>query len=261
MREKISACITAGNEEQNIRRCLKSVTWADEIIVVDSFSSDRTAEISREYTDLVYQHRWLGYIGQKNLIKDLASGPWVLFIDADEEISTELRDEILAEFESGRIADFAGYAFPRMVYFLDRWIRHGDWYPDIKMRLFRKNLAKCAGKEPHDSTDVDGRVKLLKNHMYHYTYRDISDQIASLNKFTSITAKGKHRDHIRFRILDLIFRPAFRFFRGYILRGGFRDGLPGMIIAKTSAHGVFTKYAKLWEIELQKRATSENADR
>ena len=115
MPEKISVCITAGNEEHNIRRCLESAKWANEIVVVDSFSTDRTVEICREYTERVYQHEWMGYIGQKNLIKDLATGPWILFLDADEEISPGLRDEINQEFQSASAADYAGYKFPRLV--------------------------------------------------------------------------------------------------------------------------------------------------
>lgn len=250
MREKISACITAGNEEKNIRRCLESVKWTDEIIVVDSFSTDRTAEISREYTNLVYEHRWLGYIGQKNLIKDLASGPWILFIDADEEISPELRTEILNEFESGSSDTFAGYSFPRMVYFLNRWIRHGDWYPDVKMRLFRKELGTCAGSEPHDRTVVKGPVKRLKGNMHHFTYENISEQIATLNKFSSISAEGHKDEGLAFTMIHLIFRPLFRFIRGYFFKLGILDGLPGFIIAVVSSFGVFIKYAKLWELKI-----------
>ena len=138
MREKISACITACNEEHKIRRCLQSVQWTDEIVVVDSFSSDRTVEICKEYTDKVHQHQWLGYIGQKNLIKDMAEGPWILFIDADEEVSPTLCAEIQEEFDSGACGPIAGYEFPRLVKYLGRWITHGDWYPDVKLRLFRK---------------------------------------------------------------------------------------------------------------------------
>ena len=246
-REKISACITAGNEEKNIRRCLESVKWADEIIVVDSFSTDRTAEICREYTPLVYAHRWLGYIGQKNLIKDLASGPWILFIDADEEISCELRDEILAELGSDACSEIAGYEFPRLVWFLGRWILHGDWYPDIKLRLFRKEKGHCGGKEPHDRTTVDGKIKQLKNNMFHYTYDSISDQIATLNRFTTITANGQYEEGKPFHVYDLALRPFIRFIRGYFFRRGFLDGLPGLIVALTCSYGVFIKYAKLWE--------------
>ena len=250
MREKISACITAGNEESNIRRCLESVTWCDEIIVVDSFSTDRTAEISREYTNLVYEHRWLGYIGQKNLIKDLAAGPWILFVDADEEISPELRNEIIAEFHSPTLDQYAAFEFPRMVRFLGRWIRHGDWYPDVKLRLFRKDRGRCGGKEPHDRMTVEGSVKRLKNPMWHYTYVDIAEQIGSLNNFSGITARTQFEDGRRFRLHNLILRPFFRFLRCYVLKRGFLDGLPGFMIAVTTAFGVFTKYAKLWELHL-----------
>ncbi len=253
MSESISVCITAGNEEHNIRRCLESVTWASEIIVVDSFSTDRTPEICREYTDLVYQHRWLGYIGQKNLIKDLASGEWILFIDADEEISRELRDEILDEFRSGRNERYDGYEFPRMVRHLHRWMRHGDWYPDTKLRLFKRSRGRCGGREPHDRIEVDGRVKSLKNPMYHYTYTDIGDQIESMNKFSTITAAGQFEDGHPILLRDMLTRPALRFLRGYVLKRGFLDGIPGLIVAVTNSYGVFAKYAKLWERHLNRR--------
>ncbi len=253
MPERISVCITAGNEERNIRRCLESVKWASEIIVVDSFSTDRTPEICREYTDLVYQHRWLGYIGQKNLIKDLASGSWILFIDADEEISAELRDEILDEFRSGRSERYDGYEFPRMVWHLHRWIRHGDWYPDLKLRLFNKARGRCGGREPHDRIQVDGKVKRLKHPMYHYTYTGIEDQIDSMNRFSSITAAGQFEDGRPIRLRDMLTRPTLRFLRGYVLRRGFLDGIPGLIIAMSNSYGVFAKFAKLWELHLNKR--------
>jgi glycosyltransferase involved in cell wall biosynthesis len=253
MREKISACITAGNEEEQIRRCLKSVEWADEIVVVDSFSTDRTVEICKEFTDRVYEHKWLGYIGQKNLAKDLAEGPWILFVDADEEVSAELRDEILSAFDSGESRSMSGYEFPRMVYYLGRWIRHGDWYPDVKLRLFRKEHGRCGGKEPHDRLIVEGNVKRLKNCMYHYTYADIADQVSTMNRFSSITAAGQSDAGRPFRMSDVLFRPVFRFIRGYFIRGGFLDGLPGLVVAVTTSFGVFIKYAKLWELRQMRR--------
>lgn len=259
MPHRISICITAGNEEVNIRRCLESVTWASEIIVVDSFSTDHTVEICREYTSLVYQHRWLGYIGQKNLIKDLASGEWILFIDADEEISPELRDEILNEFRSGRHEAYDGYEFPRLVRHLHRWIRHGDWYPDTKLRLFNKSRGRCGGREPHDRIEVDGRVKRLRNPMYHYTYTDIEDQIDSMNRFSTITAVGQFDDGRPIKLYDLFTRPLLRFLRGYFFRRGFLDGLPGLIIAVSNSYSVFAKYAKLWEIHLNKRRGTDKA--
>jgi glycosyltransferase involved in cell wall biosynthesis len=249
VREKISACITAGNEEGNIRRCLESVKWVDEIVVVDSFSRDRTPEICREYTDMVFKHCWLGYIGQKNLVKDLASNDWVLFLDADEEVSPELRGDILQEFERGVTRHFRGFEFPRMVRYLDRWITHGDWYPDVKLRLYHRDCGECGGREPHDRMVVSGPVKRLKGPLYHYTYRSISDQLATLNRFSTITAETQNEEGRSFNISCLLFRPLLRFLRGYLVRGGFLDGVPGLIIASTAAYGVFVKYAKLWELE------------
>jgi glycosyltransferase involved in cell wall biosynthesis len=259
MSEKISVCIIAGNEERNIRRCLESAKWADEIVVLDSFSADRTVEICREYTDRVYQHEWMGYIGQKNLIKDMAKGPWIFFLDADEEISPGLRAEIESEFEDGGAADYAGYAFPRLVRYLGRWIRHGDWYPDTKLRLFRKELGRCGGQEPHDRIYVDGRVKQLSNPLFHYTYTDISNQLSTINRFSSISAIGKCKEGRRFHLIDIVIRPAARFLRCYILKRGFLDGIPGLIIASFTAFSVFAKYSKLWEAQKAEQARNAEA--
>ena len=259
MREKISACLTVGNEEANIRRCLNSLRWADEIVVVDSFSKDRTAEICREYTDRVYQHEWLGYVGQKELIKKMASHPWILFIDADEEVSGELRDQIQREFESGRNQACDGYEFPRKVFFLGGWITHGEWWPDIKMRLFRKDKGICTGTEPHDHVIINGPVRYLSGCLHHYTYENLSDQIATQNRFSSIASASLMKDGRRFSILDLLFRPFFRFVKGYVFKHGFLDGYRGLIISIMSSIGVFYKYAKLWELSLQQHASSGRA--
>lgn len=260
MREKITACITAGDEEPNIRCCLESVKWADEIIVVDSFSRDRTPDICREYTDLVFKHRWLGYIGQKNLAKDLAANNWVLFIDADEEVSPGLRDEILREFENGATDRYSGFEFPRMVRYFNKWITHGDWYPDTKLRLYHKDRGECGGTEPHDRMLVHGPIKRLHEPLYHHTYSGIDDHLLTMNRFSTITAKTQYMEGRRFRLLHLLFRPGLRFLRGYLLRRGILDGIPGLIIATMSAYGVFIKYAKLWEIEHRGTSTSD-ADR
>ncbi len=256
-RDKISACLTVANEEHTIRRCLESLFWVDEIVVVDSFSRDRTVEICKEYTDKVYQHEWLGYVGQKDLIKKMATHPWILFIDADEEISPQLREEILREFETGENRKYAGYEFPRKVFFLGRWIHHGEWWPDIKLRLYLKDKGICTGKEPHDHVIVDGPVKRLKGCLYHYTYDDITDQIMTLNRFSSIAALGMQKDGRSFFLTDILFRPIFRFFKGYILKRGFLDGIRGFIIAVVSAFGVFLKYAKLWELKANESTNHE----
>ncbi len=258
MRNKISACLTVGNEENNIRRCLNSLSWVDEIVVVDSFSKDRTVEICKEYTERVYQHKWLGYVGQKELIKKMASHPWILFIDADEEVSPALRAEIINEFESGRNQKYDGYEFPRKVFFLGQWITHGEWWPDIKMRLYRKDKGVCTGREPHDHVLVTGPIKRLKGCLFHYTYDDLFDQIATQNRFSTISSESLYNEPRRFSGFDLVFRPMFRFFKGYILKRGFMDGFRGFIIANLIAIGVFFKYAKLWELTHIKNTLANN---
>ena len=203
MREKISACITAGNEEKKIRRCLESVSWCDEIVVVDSFSTDRTAEICREYTDRVYQHEWLGYIGSKNLIRGMATHPWLLYLDADEEISSDLRDEILREFNSGS-GEIVGYRFPRLVHYLGRWIKHGEWYPDYKLRLFRK-----------DAGSSDGEANYAGPAVYELTSGTGTERIRTNPGETTVNEPGNSRRCIlsklmRIAVFEAVGKPASR---------------------------------------------------
>ncbi len=251
-RPKISACVMTFNEEANIRRCLESVRWCDEIVIVDSYSADRTVEICREYTDRVFQHTWLGYVGQRNHIRGLARHPWLLFVDADEEVSEGLRAEILEWFR-GDLSEVAGFEFPRMVYYIGRWIRHGEWYPDLKLRLFRKDLGRTEGEEPHDRVVVRGNVVRLRNPIWHYTYDDIEDHLNTMNRFSSITARRRFVEGGRFRRRDLLLHPMFRFLKAYFVRGGFRDGIRGFIIAYISAFASAMKYAKIWELHQRER--------
>jgi len=251
-RDKISACVIVFNEETKIRRCLESLTWCDEIIVADSFSTDRTVEIAKEFTPHVFQHVWLGYVGQRNMIREKAQYSWILYLDSDEEVSPGLRNEILREFVQND-RKYLGYEFPRLVYFLGRWIKHGEWYPDVKLRLFHKDYGRTEGEEPHDRVVVNGPVKRLSNPVYHYTYDDLRDQNETLNRFSTITAQQKFVKETSFRWVDLLFRPFFRFFKGYFIKRGMLDGMPGFIIAITNAYGAFLKYAKLWELNHRQR--------
>ena len=252
MQPKVSACVITLNEEQKVRRCLQSLTWCDEIVVLDSYSTDQTVEICRQFTERVYQHEWLGYVAQRNLVRDMAWHPWILFLDADEEVSPGLREEIQAEFQRGT-TPFVGYVFPRQVYYVGRWIRHGEWYPDTKLRLFAKEYGRTEGQEPHDKVVVHGPVKRLRSPLWHYTYDDISDHLTTLNRFSSITARQRFVQNDRFHWYDLLFRPFLRFFKGYVMRRGFLDGQHGFMIAVLSAYGVFVKYAKQWELEQRDR--------
>lgn len=251
-RVRISACVMTKNEEKNIRRCLESLTWCEEIVVLDSGSTDRTVEICHEFTTKVHFHEWMGYIGQRNLLREYASHDWVLFLDADEEVSLELRDQFQRIFREGKLTQqYVGFSFPRQVFYLDRWIKHGEWNPDVKLRLFLKDRGYSGGQEPHDMVIVDGPVKKLSGKLLHYTYENLGDHIATMDRFSTISANSKYAEGRRFRLSDILIRPAFRFFKGFILKLGFLDGVRGFIIASVSAFGVLLKYSKIREIEWQ----------
>lgn len=240
------------NEERKIRRCLESLTWCDEIVVLDSFSTDKTIAICREYTDRIFQHVWLGYVGQRNKVRELARHPWILNIDSDEEVSPGLRREIEEAFGYGPPA-YRGYEFPRQVFYLGRWINHGEWYPDIKLRLFHRDFGRSEGEEPHDKVVVNGPVQRLRNPLWHYTYDDLRDQMDTMDRFSTISARQKFVQDPRFHLIDFLTRPPLRFLKGYFLKRGFLDGWHGFIIAVISSFGVFMKYAKLWELARRKK--------
>ena len=251
----LSVCVITGNEEDNIGRCLESVAFADEIVVVDSFSTDRTMEIARTFTDRVFQHRWMGYIGQKAIARNLARGEWILFVDADEAVSPALREEILAMLRRGVPDRIDGFDFPRQVWYMRRWIRHGDWYPDAKLRLFRKARGRCCGIEPHERIEVQGEVRHLRAPLFHYTYDDIADQVSTMNRFSSISARseGRREPSAAALLWGMLMHPPFRFFRCYFIKLGFLDGVAGLVIASSAAFSTFLKYAKLWEARLERR--------
>jgi glycosyltransferase involved in cell wall biosynthesis len=243
----VSAVVVCFNEEDNIGPCLESVKWCDEIIVVDSFSTDRTIEISSRYTDRIIQHPWKGYRDQQSFAISQAKREW---LDADERISSELRNEIERVLASAE-AQIAGFAVPRLVHYLGKWWRRGGWYPDYKTRLFRRARVRCDGLDPHPRFVVDGPVCRLKNPLYHVSYRDISDHINRINDLTTISSRELKRHGRRWHWGDSLFRPPIRFFRFYIWKRGFLEGFPGVFIAVTAAYYVFLKYAKIRELELR----------
>lgn len=244
--QKISVCIICGNEIRNILRCLESVRWADEIVVVDSFSTDGTYEIALRYTDKVFRQKWLGYIGQKKVAAEKASCPWVFFVDADEEVSDGLRQEIERTFSTPIADGVNGFNCPRLVHYLGRWIRHGDWYPDMKLRLFKKAFGECGGEEPHDRITVRGHVLDFANPLNHYTYENISAQLKQIDRFSTISATTHSKRHTP-SYFTICGHAVYRFFRCYFIKLGFLDGIPGLIVAVNVAFGTFIKYAKLWE--------------
>ena len=251
-RPHISACIITFNEEKNIEACLDSITWVEEIIVVDSMSSDATVELSKRFTDKVFKKEWQGHVSQKNYALQFAQNEWVLCLDADERVSPELREEIEHHLSSDNQA-VDGYFFPRHSYYLGRWINHGGWYPDYKLRLFKKSKGYWGGKDPHDKVMLDGVTACLTSDLLHYVYRNLSHQLQTVDSFSSITASILHGEGESFSVASLIFRPAGKFLGTYCIKRGFMDGLPGFIIAVSSSFYVFLRYAKLWELQQQKR--------
>lgn len=242
----VTACIISYNEESSIRRCLESVKWVDEIVVVDSFSTDATVEICREYTSKIYLREFEGHVEQKNFALQCAGHDWVLCIDADEELSPSLITEVDEEFERNS-GGFEGFYFPRRTYYLGRWINHSGWYPDNKLRLFRRSMGRWGGINPHDKVELKGRTRYLRNDMYHYTYRDFSHHLKTVDDYSTIYAREAVKRGERFSFGKLMFRPPLKFLEIYLYKMGFRDGMPGFIIAMVSSYYVFQRYSKMWE--------------
>jgi glycosyltransferase involved in cell wall biosynthesis len=248
----ISAIVVCFNEEERIEDCLKSLSWCDEIVVVDSYSSDRTPEICRKYTSRFIQREWSGYREQKAFAHSQATKDWVLLVDSDERVTPELQREIIETLATDN-GEYAGYALPRLVRYLNRWWWRGGWYPDYDVRLFCRNRATWGGIDPHEKIIVDGRVRRLQNPLHHFTYRSIDDHINRINRFTTISSAELSKAGGRWRLSDALLRPAARFFRSYIIKRGFMEGFAGFYVAVTAAVYVFLKYAKLWEIELKEK--------
>jgi glycosyltransferase involved in cell wall biosynthesis len=246
--QKISAVIITLNEERNIGCCLESIRWVDEIIIVDAFSKDNTLMISARHTDKIFQREWPGYSEQKNFGLSRANGDWVLFIDADEEVSPPLVSEI-RQILSLANNSFAGYRIQRESFYLGKWIKHGEWSPDRQLRLIRKGNGLWVGPSVHEQILLDGRVGYLKNKIYHYTYRDIAHHLEKLNRYSSLFAHDALVKKQRSNLCQLFIKPFSRFIKAYFLKQGFRDGLAGLVIAVMQSFEVFLRYAKLKELK------------
>lgn len=252
-RRPVSCIIICYNEERTIRRCLDSVAWCDEIIVVDSFSTDRTAEICRGVATQVIQRPWPGYVKQKRFALSQVSHTWVLNIDADEEVSPALREEIQAILQRDPPA-VDGYYIPRLVYYLGRWWRRG-WYPSVRLRLFRKHRVRWGGRDPHEKVVPQGQTGRLDSDIYHYTYEDIRDHLQSVNWLTTTAAHELFQSKLRVGVSHLVLRPAWRFLRLYVVQGCAWYGIPGFFMSVTAGLYVFLKYAKLREDSLRSQAS------
>lgn len=255
-KSKISVCVISFNEEKNIEECLKSVTWADEIILVDSYSTDRTVELAKQYTSIIMPKVWSGYSDAKNYALQNASNEWILSLDADERVTQELREEIIEVINEGS-RRYTGYKIARRAYFLGKWIKHCGWYPGYVVRLFRKDAGNFSKSRVHEKLDVTGEIATLKHDLLHFTDDNLLHYFNKFNKYTSLAADDLEEKGTPFRVWYLVIKPTYTFFKMFILRRGFLDGLHGFILSILSSAYVFTKYAKLWELELSKTNKKE----
>lgn len=242
----LSLVVITLNEERNIERCLKSVPFASEVIVVDSFSSDQTAALAQNFGAVVIQEKWRGFGAQKAFAAEKARYDWILSLDADEALSPELQEEIIARFAS--LDPLTGYRLPRLSYHLGRWIRYGGWYPDYQLRLFNRKHASWTPVALHEKVQAS-RTQKFEKPIFHWVFQGVSDQVRTNDKYSSLSAEELFNKGKRFSYLKLIFKPYFKFFEAYLFKRGFLDGLPGFIIAIGASYSLFLKFAKLWELE------------
>ena len=244
---KVSVVVIAYNDEPNMRACLDSLAWADELIVVDSYSTDATARISHEFTDLVYQHEFAGFGKLRNEAIAYATHDWIFSLDTDERATPAIRDEIRRTLEQGPHAD--AYFVPRHNYFLGRRIRRCGWYPDYRQpQLFRKGHMRYKEDLVHETFELSGTVGYLQAHVEQYPFRTLDQYLLKMDRYSTLRAEDMAKQNRRFHWYQLITHPAFTFFKMFFLRQGFRDRMPGLILSGLYAYYAFVKYAKLWEI-------------
>ena len=239
---KISATLITCNEERRIARAIESLRCCDEIVVVDSGSTDRTVEIAQQLNARVIESPWPGYAKQKNLAAAQAANDWILSLDADEALSEALEAEIWQLRKRG--PEFDAYTMPRMAQYLGRWILHSGWYPDRKVRLYDRNKASWVGEFVHESVKVTGTVGHLKSNILHYTCESLSEHVRSVDRYTTLAAQEVASRGERIGWSRLILEPGFTFVRAYLFELGFLDGLEGLMIANMAAMYTFLKYAK-----------------
>lgn len=243
----VTVTIITKNEAADIADALKSVAWADELIVVDAESTDDTVPIARQFTDRVYVRQWSGYIDQKNHAASLATNDWIFSLDADERVTPQLSEEIRSVL--AKEPAWRGYRMPRVSFHLGRWMRTTDMYPDYQLRLYDRRRGRWDGMHVHESVRVDGSVGYLKNELQHYPYRDLSEHLIRMDRYTSLAARQMLAEGRRTTIGDLLVHPPAAFLRNYIVKGGLRDGTAGLIISLVNSYYVMLKFAKLWELQ------------
>jgi glycosyltransferase involved in cell wall biosynthesis len=255
---QISVVIITRNEARRLEPALQSVAeLASECIICDSRSSDDTVDLARRYGCRILERDFAGYSDQKNFANAHAGAPWILSLDADERVSRELREEIKSLCDSD--PDCAAFSMPRLTRYLGRFIRHSGWYPDRKVRLFRKGRAEWSGEFVHERLVVRGSVRPLRGDLLHDSYADLADHAARINRYSRLAAQGLFSRGARCRWYHVTLAPILRAFRAYVLHVGFMDGFPGLAIAVLSGYGLFLRYALLREMWRESSCGSEKA--
>ena len=243
----IAVVIITKDEERNIAACLESVQWADERIVVDACSNDRTTEIAKRQGAQVHVRPWPGYGPQKNFGMEQARAEWILIVDADERITPALRDEIQALIKSSPPSDLAGFEIPRRNYFYGRWIRGGGIYPDYQLRLFRKAAGRYDDTQLHENLRLRGCIQRLQHPVDHDSMPTIRTHVWKMMRYTTLGAQEKLKSRSRVTVLEIAGHHVGTILKTYVLRGGNQDGVHGVIVALFAGMHTFVKYAKAWE--------------
>ncbi len=251
---KVSVYLLAYNEERKIGEALETVTWADEIVVADSGSTDRTAEIARRYTDRVVQIPFAGFGRLRNDAIAHCSHDWVFSLDADERCTPEVRDEIRAIVSDPGAAD--AYLVPRRNLFMGRWIRHSGWYPDFRQpQLFRKGKMRYREDMVHEGYELDGRLGRMKNAIWQFPFRNLAESVDKMQRYSSLGAEKLDARGVRGGMAQALFHGSWAFLRHYVMKLGVLDGWPGFVIAFAYFEQTFYKYAKLAELQERRRGT------
>ena len=241
----VSVVVITKDEAANIGEALETVSWADEILVVDAESTDETVAIARRHATRVLVRPWSGYSEQKNFAAGLARHDWILSVDADERVTPALADDIRRALAAR--PEERGFEVPRVTFHLGRWIRSTDWYPDYQLRLYDRRSARWNDRPVHESVAVDGRVGRLRGELQHFAYRDLSHHLQTIDRYTTLAAAHMDERGQRAGFADLLLHPPLAFLRNYVLRMGLRDGLPGLMVSLLNSYYVMLKFAKLWE--------------
>jgi glycosyltransferase involved in cell wall biosynthesis len=244
---KLTVTVITRNEAANIAAALDSVAWADDVVVLDSYSTDDTIAIARRHRARVEVCAWAGYGAQKNHAAELAAHDWILSLDADERVSPELASEIRDVLQHG--PEYGGYRIPRVTYYLGRWIRSTDWYPDYQLRLYNRRMGRWRTPQVHESIELHGKAGTLRHEIHHYAYRDVAHHLATIDRYTTLAAEQWLTEGRRTSVVAAAVHPPLAFLRNYFLRGGVRDGAQGFLVSALNSYYVFLKLLKLWELQ------------